>query len=166
MWLTTITKVHSWTNKILTTLVVILMLVTLTAMFAQAVDRYFIHSTIFAYDQIAKISMIWLCFLGLPVVFLKRVNISADLIVELLPKKLVIIRTILFDFIIMFLAIVLVWFGLPVMEVGAFLDIVGVPLTYWSVYLSFNIGMALLVIIKLTQIILTFLDLNSGRQAS
>ena len=156
--LSIIRQLHSFLDRILVALVVILMLITLSAMFMQVIDRYLIHSTIIAYDQIAKVSMIWLCSLGLPVVFIRNMNVTADLIEDLLPAKILHFRSIFFDLIITGMATTLLVFGLPVMEVGGFQDIIGVPLTYWSIYLAVNISMALLAIICSTRIITTLLE--------
>jgi len=134
-----------------------LMVIIAVAMFAQAVDRYIIGSGFSAYDQLAKIAMIWLAFLGLPLVLMHRENIAADLLSDLLgegPRK---IRNLIFDIMMATLAAIVLWHGRPVMRVGAFQDIIGTPFTYWSVYLGLNIGMALSVVVLVARIVSVFL---------
>ena len=141
-----------------------LMVTIAVTMFAQAMDRYLIGSGFSAYDQLAKIAMIWLAFLGLPLVLMHRENIAADLIADMLgdgPRKL---RNLIFDIVMAALAAIILWHGRPVMRVGAFQDIIGTPFTYWSVYLGLNIGMALTVVVLVARIVATVLPPAKGAE--
>lgn len=131
-------------------------------MFAQAVDRYLIGSGFSAYDQLAKIAMIWLAFLGLPLVLMHRENIAADLIAAWMGKRLKALRTLIFDATMAGLAAMILWYGRPVMRVGAFQEIIGTPFTYWSVYLGLNIGMLLTVIVLIARILSALLSRNGA----
>jgi len=132
---------------------VFLLMVAMTVlMFCQSVDRYLIGSGFSAYDQLAKIGMVWLSFIGLPLVLLHRENISADLIRNVLSPRILSLRDLTFDIMIGIMAVMILWYGLPVMRIGAFQDIIGTPFTYWSIYLALNVSMALTALIAFARI--------------
>nr|WP_309501597.1 TRAP transporter small permease subunit [uncultured Roseovarius sp.] len=144
-------------RQVLCFVVFVLMVIIAVTMFAQAMDRYIIGSGFSAYDQLAKIAMIWLAFLGLPLVLMHRENIAADLLSDFLGEGARKFRNLLFDIMMAMLATVVLWHGQPVMRVGAFQDIIGTPFTYWSVYCGLNIGMALTVVVLVARIVSVFL---------
>ncbi|WP_420726119.1 TRAP transporter small permease [Hwanghaeella sp. LZ110] len=142
--------------------VFLLTVIILVAMFLQALDRYLIGSGFSAYDQLAKIAMVWLAFLGFPLALLHRQTVAADLVQGILHPYVVRIRGLVFDALIAVLAASLVWFGAPVMRVGAFQEIIGTPFTYWSIYLGLNIGMGLVVLILVCRITRSLIDAWRG----
>ena len=110
-----------------------LMMAMTVPMFCQFLDRYLIGAGFSAYDQLAKIGMVWLAFIGLPLVLLHHENISADLIRNVLRPRILDLRDLAFDIVIGGMAVLILWCGVPVMRIGAFQDIIGTPFTYWSI---------------------------------
>ncbi|MBP0439980.1 TRAP transporter small permease [Tianweitania sediminis] len=134
-------------RTVLTVSISLLLAFILLLMFAQAADRYLVGSGFSAYEQYSKIALVWLVFLGFPVAILHYESITADLIAHYLSERMLGVRDLIFNFVMAAMAGLLLFYGLPVMRVGSFMEILGTPFTYWSIYLSFNLGMALIILI-------------------
>jgi len=114
--------------------------VVLVFCFAQVLDRYLLKTQFDAWDQIARIGMLWCAFLGAAMALRERRNVVIDLIDSHLPERVRRMRNRLFDA--MVLAATLFYKGLDVVEVGHFQDIVGTPFTYAVSYAALTAGMA------------------------
>lgn len=109
--------------------------------FAQVLDRYLLKSQFDAWDQIARIGMLWCAFLGAAMALRERRNVVIDLIDSHLSPRLRRARDRLFDAVLLVLAATLFYKGLDVVEVGHFQDIVGTPFTYAVSYAALTAGM-------------------------
>lgn len=151
---------------VLTVTISLLLAFILLLMFAQAVDRYLVASGFSAYEQYSKMALVWLVFLGFPLALLHYESITADLIAHYLSERMLWIRNLIFDLAMAAMAGLLLLYGLPVMRVGSFMEILGTPFTYWSIYLSFNLGMVLVILILVTRSLSTLHVAITRRDAS
>ncbi|SSW65094.1 TRAP transporter small permease [Achromobacter agilis] len=117
--------------------------VVLVFCFAQVLDRYVLKSQFDAWDQIARIGMLWCAFLGAAMALRERRNVVIDIIDSHLSERARRVRDRLFDATLLALAATLFYKGLDVVEVGHFQDIVGTPFTYAVSYAALTAGMAL-----------------------
>jgi len=151
-------RLLGWLEAVGRVVVVALMALMLVLNVAQAVDRYLLASGFFGYDQYAKLSMVALTFLCLPLVLRQRRLIAVDFLDSRLTGRLGTVRSVVFDLILIVLLAIVFHHGLRVMEVGAYQVIVGTPLTYWTVYLLFNIGMAVCLLFLVVRVAATLLS--------
>lgn len=96
-------------------------------------DRHIFKSSFDAYDQIARLALVWMTFLGFALALRERQTIRIEILESLLgPRARLVLETI-FDAGMLALAVLLLVKGWAVAEVGAFQDIIGTPFTYaWS----------------------------------
>ncbi|MBO1014923.1 TRAP transporter small permease [Achromobacter sp. SD115] len=111
--------------------------------FAQVLDRYLLKTQFDAWDQVARIGMLWCAFVGAAMALRERRNVVIDIIDRHLPERLRRARDRLFDALLLALAATLFYKGLDVVAVGNFQDIVGTPFTYAVSYASLTVGMVL-----------------------
>ncbi|ADP17932.1 tripartite ATP-independent periplasmic transporter, DctQ component family protein 11 [Achromobacter xylosoxidans A8] len=109
--------------------------------FAQVLDRYLLKTQFDAWDQVARIGMLWCAFVGAAMALRERRNVVIDIIDRHLPERLRRARDRLFDVLLLALAATLFYKGLDVVAVGNFQDIVGTPFTYAVSYASLTVGM-------------------------
>ncbi|MDF3942337.1 TRAP transporter small permease [Achromobacter denitrificans] len=115
--------------------------VVLVFCFAQVLDRYLLKTQFDAWDQLARIGMLWCAFLGAAMALRERRNVVIDLIDSHLSERARRVRDRLFDALLLALAATLFYKGLDVVEVGHFQDIVGTPFTYAVSYAALTAGM-------------------------
>ncbi|QKH37593.1 TRAP transporter small permease [Achromobacter pestifer] len=109
--------------------------------FAQVLDRYLLKTQFDAWDQVARIGMLWCAFVGAAMALRERRNVVIDIIDRHLPERVRRARDRLFDACLLVLAATLFYKGLDVVAVGNFQDIVGTPFTYAVSYASLTVGM-------------------------
>lgn len=109
--------------------------------FAQVLDRYLLKTQFDAWDQVARIGMLWCAFVGAATALRERRNVVIDLIDRHLSDRVRRARDRLFDALLLALAATLFYKGLDVVAVGNFQDIVGTPFTYAVSYASLTVGM-------------------------
>ncbi|WP_447921041.1 TRAP transporter small permease [Achromobacter aegrifaciens] len=109
--------------------------------FAQVLDRYLLKTQFDAWDQVARIGMLWCAFVGAAMALRERRNVVIDIIDRHLPERVRRARDRLFDALLLVLAATLFYKGLDVVAVGNFQDIVGTPFTYAVSYASLTVGM-------------------------
>ncbi|MBD9423378.1 TRAP transporter small permease [Achromobacter sp. ACM04] len=109
--------------------------------FAQVLDRYLLKTQFDAWDQVARIGMLWCAFVGAAMALRERRNVVIDIIDRHLPERVRRARDRLFDTCLLALAATLFYRGLDVVAVGNFQDIVGTPFTYAVSYASLTVGM-------------------------
>jgi TRAP-type C4-dicarboxylate transport system permease small subunit len=119
----------------------------------QVFDRYVLKGSFNAYDQIARIALIWMTFIGAAMAFRDRTNIVVDLIDSYLPAKAVAVKAIALDA--LSLALVLLMFGYAnrLLEVGAFQGVMGTPFTYREVYVALTIGSVLFILFLVARLV-------------
>lgn len=124
--------------------IVATMLVVLAFTFGQVLDRYIFKSSFDAYDQLARIGLVWTTFIGTAMGFRERRTIRVDLIDSILPQRLVRVKEAVFDLVILFLVVMIHVKGWRVVEVGAYQNIIGTPFTYAVSYIALLAGTVLL----------------------
>ena len=150
-WLLRIDRLVCWLGRLS---IVLSLAVVLIFCFCQVLDRYALKSQFDAWDQIARIGMLWSAFLGAALALRERRNVVIDLIDSRLPKLVRQIRNKLFDVILLALSIILLVKGLDVVEVGKFQDIVGTPFTYAVSYTALTASMVLFIFFLILRLIM------------
>lgn len=131
----------------------LLALVILLFTFGQVLDRYIFKTTFDAYDQIARLGLVWMTFLGFALAFQERRTIRVELLDTVLGPNLMKWRETLFDLMILALVVLLHVKGWRVTEVGAYQAIIGTPFTYaWS-YAAIPVATALLALFLVIRIV-------------
>jgi len=141
-----------WVERIARIYLVAMMLVILAFTVGQVVDRYILKSTFNAYDQLARMGLVWATFIGLALGFREHANIRIDLIDHVLPRHAVLIKQLVFDVAVLALVILINIESWRVVEVGAFQMVIGTPFTYELVYLALTCGTVLLGLFALLRI--------------
>jgi TRAP-type C4-dicarboxylate transport system permease small subunit len=153
-------RVEHWLTTINQVLVFVSMLVVLVFTFGQAVDRYAIHSSFDAHDQIAKIGLVWLVFAGTAVAYAQHANLRIDLIAKYLPPVVLRWRDALFELAILAVCMLINVKAWSVLEVVAFQQIMGTPLTNAVPYSAILVGTAAIAF----SCVLRLLDALTGKK--
>lgn len=133
----------------------------------QVADRYILKGTFNAYDQIARIGLIWMTFVGATMALRERTNIVVDLVDSYLPPRIVAMKAVILDVLSIVLMTLLMRYGLRLLEVGSFQSVMGTPFTYWEVYLSLVVGCALFLVFLLARVAAAaFLLMAPGRRGN
>ncbi|MDX3805813.1 MAG: TRAP transporter small permease [Bosea sp. (in: a-proteobacteria)] len=141
-------------------LVVLALVVVLTFTVGQVADRYVLKTQFDAHDQIARIGMVWMAFLGFALGVRDRINIRIEVIQHFLPDRVRRFAGVFLDVVMLAIACILLWNGWQLLEVGSFQSIMGTPLYYDVMYGALLAGLVLLVIFLLLRIADT---LSGGR---
>lgn len=142
-WILRADRMVCWIGRLS---VVLTLAVVLIFCFCQVLDRYVLKTQFDAWDQIARIGMLWATFLGAALALRERRNIVIDIIDSHLSERVREMRDKLFDLLLLILATTLFIKGLDVVAVGQFQDIVGTPFTYAVSYASLTAGMVLFIL--------------------
>jgi TRAP-type C4-dicarboxylate transport system permease small subunit len=122
----------------------ILMLTILALTTTEAIDRYALHTTFDAYEQLATAGVAWVTFFGYALGYHERANLRVELVDMMLPPWLSAIKRMIFDVCILFLAAMVNLTGWRVLEVASNQDIIGTPFTNAIVYWSLQSGTILI----------------------
>jgi TRAP-type C4-dicarboxylate transport system permease small subunit len=128
------------------------MLVILVFTSGQVVDRYLLKTSFNAYDQVARLGLVWMTFLGIAVAFRERANIRIDLLDHALPLRFVQWKSVVLDVATLVVTIVIHVEGWRLLEVGAYQTLMGTPFTYEVVYAALLVGTALLAVVLVMRI--------------
>lgn len=134
----------AWLNRLLKWYIVILMVLLTGFTFVQVVARYLMRSPIMGTDQMARITLVWLTFMGAAAAIREGKNIRIDAIEKLLPKQVRTWLEIFFDLILMFLLLVLVVKGYEVLLVARSQEVLGTPFSYGVVCAAIPVGALLM----------------------
>jgi TRAP-type C4-dicarboxylate transport system permease small subunit len=115
----------------------------------QVIDRYIVKSSFDAYDQYARITMVWLTFIGIAAAVRDRANLRIDLLRRFATRRVRTIMAILLDLAMLAVSIILLVVGWPLLEVGAFQTIMGTSLAYDTMYAGLLAGMILVILFLL-----------------
>jgi TRAP-type C4-dicarboxylate transport system permease small subunit len=106
-----------------------LVLAVLLLMTGRALDRYFFHTTFDAYEQLAGVGVVWITFFGFALAFRDDRNLRVELLENILTERINRVRRVVFDLIVLGMALVLNIAGWPVFFVTDTQHIVGTPFT-------------------------------------
>lgn len=150
-WVLRADRVVCWIGRLS---VVLTLAVVLISCFFQVLDRYALKTQFDAWDQIARIGMLWSAFVGAAMALRERRNVVIDIIDRHLSERARKVRDKLFDALLLVLAITLFVKGLDVVAVGQFQDIVGTPFTYAVSYASLTTGMVFFILFLALRLII------------
>ncbi len=120
------------------------MLVALT--FVQVLARYLARSPLTGTDQVARICLVWLTFMGAAMGVRKKQNVRIDLLDRYLPSGILEVINIFFDMVLVGLLAILGYKGWQVTRVSASQQIVATPFSYDAMYLSAVVGACLMLL--------------------
>lgn len=112
----------------------------------QAIDRYLLHTSFDAYDQIARLGLVWLTFFGYALGYRDRVNLRIELLDMALGPRARFVKQIVFDIWLLALVALINQRGWLVMEVGGSQAILGTPFDYSMVYGGLQFSTLLLLV--------------------
>lgn len=118
----------------------------------QIVDRYIVKSTFDAYDQYARVGLMWLTFIGIAAGVRDRVNIRIDLLNHFAPPRWRNAIGFVLDLGMLAVSVIIVLVGLPLLEVGGFQVIMGTSMTYQTMYTALLSGMGLMIVFLLLRL--------------
>ncbi len=160
--LSSLRRAEHWLTRVSQAIVFVSMLVVLVFTFGQAVDRYALHTTFDAHDQIAKVGLVWLVFAGVAVAYAQRENLRIDLIAKYLPPAVLRWRDALFELAILILCVLINFKAWSVLEVVAFQQILGTPITNAVPYSAILLGTAAIAF----TCVLRLIDVVTGRDST
>ena len=121
-----------------------------------AVDRYIYSSPFNAYEQLAKLALVWFTFLGFVLAYRARTNIRVDLIDGVLSVQARRVRDMVGDLIALGIFGVILWKIWRLIEVGANQVIMGTPFSLDAAYLSLLIAAGFGTLVITVRFILLF----------
>lgn len=145
-----IDRVVCWVGRLA---VVLALAMVLIFSFAQVLDRYVLKTQFDAWDQLARISMVWAAFLGAAMALRERRNIVIELIDAHLSPRMRMLRDRVFDVLLLGLAVLLFVKSIPVVEVGMFQSIMGTPFTQAVSYAALTVSMGLCILFLLLRVL-------------
>jgi TRAP-type C4-dicarboxylate transport system permease small subunit len=110
----------------------------------QVADRYAVHSGYGAYDSLARLCLVWLCFAGLPGLYARGRGVRVELFTRL-PARVARLREAAFEAVALAVTILVHKESWRVLEVASYQQIVGTPFTYAHSVAALTLGTALLV---------------------
>ena len=150
-------------NRVLLVVFVLIVLV-LTA--GQAIDRYVLHTSFDAYEQLATAGVVWVTYFGYALGYHERANLRIELLDTLMGPVAAACKRLVFDAAILALAVAINWNGWTVLDVVSQQDIIGTPFTNGIVYWSLQSGTILIAVYAIGHLIEGALALRSGRSAA
>jgi len=127
-------------DRLLRWYIVALMALLVVLTFLQVLARYLAGSPFTGTDQMARICLVWLTFMGAAMAVRTSHNIRIDLLDRYLPFNALRLINIFFDLVLLSLLSALVYKGWQVTRVSASQQIVATPFNYDVMYLSVVIG--------------------------
>jgi TRAP-type transport system small permease protein len=153
-------------ERILGWATVVLVVLILAIVSGQFVDRHLVDLPWDAPDQLARICIIWLTFLGTALALSEGTSIRIDLIDHILPPRMIAWRDRIFDIVLLVLLVVISIKGWSVVQVGASQLLLGTPFTADLPYAGLFAGVVLasiFVAIRLVRRVVEGLSPNEER---
>jgi len=116
---------------------------------SQVLDRYLFKSQFNAHDQLARIALVALAFVGIAIGIRDRVNVRIEVLAHLASTRINRGVQAVLTLITGVLALVLFVNAIRLLDIGASQPILGTVFTYRVMYVSLLLGMALLVMFLL-----------------
>jgi TRAP-type C4-dicarboxylate transport system permease small subunit len=144
-------------------LLVVFMLAVLMLTASQAIDRYALHTSFDAYEQLASVGVVWVTYFGYALGYHERANLRIELLDTLLTPIGAAIKRLVFDGCILALAIAINLNGWRVLDVASNQDIIGTPFTNAIVYWSLQSGTILIGVFAIGHLLQGALSLRLGK---
>ena len=135
-----------WLDGLVGVVLAVAMLGVLVFTVGQVADRYLVKSAFDAHDQYARISLVWLTFIGIAVGIRDRANVRIELVSHLAPPRWRQSIALLLELVTVLVAGLIMVVGWRLLEIGAFQAIIGTSLNYDVMYLGLLSGMGLMVL--------------------
>jgi TRAP-type C4-dicarboxylate transport system permease small subunit len=139
-------RIVSW---VLAAMVVVIFLMIASLL----VDRYIVRVPIMAPDEISKIAIVWMTFLGFGLALNDRTNIRVDLVDQMLAPKYLNWLEIAFDGAILVMTTVIVSKCWILVEIGKGQAILGTPFNAALTNLSLLVGGALMLLFTFARLL-------------
>jgi TRAP-type C4-dicarboxylate transport system permease small subunit len=127
-------------------MVILSIVVVLVFTVLQVLDRYLLKSSFDAHDQIARLGLVWLTFLGFAIAVRGKLNIRVEVLEHVFSSKSLRFLSPLLDLVVLGTALYLLSVGWRLLEIGSFQNIFGTPLTYSWIYAGLLAGLVCVVI--------------------
>ena len=131
----------------------------------QVADRYLFGTSFSAYDQIARLGLVWLTFIGFAVGVWERANIRVELLEHFLSARAHHRINVVLDVLMLGVGSIVLFEGWRLLEVGAYQSIMGTPLTYEVVYAGLLVGLAALLVFLVARLFETLTGARLDPQA-
>lgn len=82
-----ITRIQDWFEKIIQTLIALLLALMVLIVFANVIARYFLQFSLAWSEEISRFMLIWLTFLGAVLAYNKNEHLGLDIILNVTPVK-------------------------------------------------------------------------------
>jgi TRAP-type C4-dicarboxylate transport system permease small subunit len=135
-----IVRLSALLERVLGWVIMALMLIALGIVTGQFIDRHFMDLPWDAPDQFARITVVWLCFIGTGLALVEGSAIRIDLLDHVLPSRVIAWRDTIFDIALLGMLVVLAVTGWAVVKVGATQVLLGTPFTADLPYSALLIG--------------------------
>ena len=123
-------------------------MIVLASTLGLVIDRHLIRSSFDAYDQISRLALVWMTFLGFFFALEEKANIHVEILDVILPARLKAFRSVVFGAIMLFISTLLFFKGWEAVRAGAAQQILGTPLSYaWS-FSAIPVSMGLIVVFR------------------
>jgi TRAP-type C4-dicarboxylate transport system permease small subunit len=135
--------------QILEKMVLILIMLVVCTVFAQIVARYILKSPLSWSEELAKLSFVWLIFLGIPLVTQSGLHIQVEYFADKLPGGLKKVNYIVMDVLALLFFVTILIFGLIFIKSqhGMRSVALNIPMSYFSC--AVPVGMLLEIIFAL-----------------
>jgi TRAP-type C4-dicarboxylate transport system permease small subunit len=146
-------QILNWLRRLLRWYVIALMLGLVILTFIQVLARYVMAAPFTSTDQLARIVLVWLTFIGTAVAVDQNKNIRIETIEQLLPHKARHVLSVVFDLVLIALLVILTVKGYSVFVIGKFQTILGTPFSYQVMYAAAMVGTALMTVYVLIRLL-------------
>ena len=121
-------------NRLLDAFIIVTLSITIVSVVAQVIFRYVLHNPLVGSEELAKLSFVWMIFLGAAVVTRDDLHIQVDYFFLKLPPTLQTVVAWSMRCVTLTLFGVVVYYGVQVMAAQSGMKSVGlnVPLAYYS----------------------------------
>lgn len=133
--------------------VVVAVALVLATTVGQVLDRHVFKSGFGAFDQYGRLGLVWMTFLGVAVAFRERANLRIDLADHFLPQRVTRAKNAVLDLAVVGIALLLVWVGWPLLEVGSFQVIMDTPFSYDAVYAALLLALPVLALFVVARLV-------------
>jgi TRAP-type transport system small permease protein len=127
-------KIHLTIDKLLDRLIILLLSITIISVISQVIFRYLLHDPLVGSEELAKLSFVWMIFLGAAVVTRDKLHIQVDYFFGKFPIRVTFMIDRLMKFLTLLLFVVVAGYGFKFVGVQKGMLSVGlnIPLAFYS----------------------------------